>query len=210
MGLNARLKQFIESKGLTVQQFEIACGLSNGSVKRMGNYTKLSTLDRMSAAFPDLDTDWLRTGKKPDSVKNAVPFYDEEIFTGGYLQGTGLPLLQKVDDIKLPFLNVKDGDFAVQVRGRSMIDTEHPENSINDGAIVCLRPWTLRHIEWGERYAIATDMGYSIKYIVPSDKEDHIKCVPANKAENFAPYYIYKDDIIGIAKVTAIINLIIT
>lgn len=211
MGLNERLRQFIGIKGLTVQQFEKACGLSNGSVNKMGNYTRVETLEKISNIFPDLDIDWLRTGKKPtETIQGAVPFFDDEVFTGGGLQGTGAPLINKVDDVKLPFLKVRDGDFAIQVHGRSMIDTEHPENSINDGAIVCLRPWTLGHIEWGERYAIATSMGYSVKVLAQSDKENHLLCVPTNTAEHYTPYYIYKDDIIAIAKVTAVINFQLT
>lgn len=212
MGTQERIRQFIKSKGLTVQRFEQMCGLSNGSVKRIGNYVRNETLDKISNAFPDFDVVWARTGKKPDTIDGTIPFFDEEVFSGGYLQGTGGGLMtcNKVDDIKLPLISTKDGDFAVQVHGRSMIDTEHPENSINDGAIVCLRPWTLPHIEWGERYAIATSMGYSVKYLVPSDKDGFLKCVPANTEENFAPYYINIGDVIGIAKVTAIINLIIT
>lgn len=149
-------------------------------------------------------------GNMDEVVDNAMlPFFDEEIFTGGYLQGIGAPisLYQKIDDIKLPFLKVKDGDFAVQVHGRSMIDTEHPELSINDGAIICLRPWTESFIAYGERYAIATSSGFTVKYIAPSEDNDTIKCVPANKGENFAPFYINKVDVKGIARVTAIINL---
>lgn len=141
--------------------------------------------------------------------QDTIPFFDEEIFTGGLLQGTGdaISLSQKVDDVRLPFLKVKDGDFAVQVRGRSMIDTDHPELSINDGAIVCLRPWNENFIEYGERYAIATRSGFTVKYIAQSDKEGFVKCVPANKGENYAPYYISESDITGFAKVTAIINM---
>lgn len=210
MGLNERLRQFIESKGLSVQKFEILCGLSNGSVNKMGNYTRVQTLEKISNTFPDLDIDWLRTGKKPGSnIQGAIPYFDEEIFTGGYLQGTGSAVMdvQKIDDVKLPLLKVKDGDFAVQVHGRSMIDTEHPELSINDGAIICLRPWRERFIEYGERYAIATNSGFTVKYITESDREGYILCVPANKGEHFQPYYINVEDIIGFAKVTAIINV---
>lgn len=147
------------------------------------------------------------TNMKP--APGSLPFFDEEIFTGGFLQGTGdaISLAQKVDDVRLPFLKVKDGDFAVQVHGRSMIDTEHPELSINDGAIVCLRPWTENFIEYGERYAIATRSGFTVKYIAQSDKDGYVKCVPANKGENFAPYYINMSDITGFARVTAIINM---
>lgn len=210
MGINERLRLFIGSKKLTVQQFESLCGLSNGSVAKISDNVRTSTLEKISNFFPDLDIDWLRTGRKQgDKIVGALPFFDDEIFTGGYLQGTGSPLLEarKVDDVKLPFLRVKDGDFAVQVHGRSMIDTEHPELSINDGAIVCLRPWNESFIEYGERYAIATRSGFTVKYIAESDKEGFVKCVPANKGENFAPYYINVSDITGFAKVTAIINL---
>lgn len=149
------------------------------------------------------------TEDRTDSIPGAVPFFDDEIFSGGYLQGTGSAIMDanKVDDVKLPFLKVKDGDFAVQVHGRSMIDAERPELSINDGAIVCLRPWTENFIEYGERYAIATRSGFTVKYITPSEKEGYIKVVPANKTENFAPYYISVSDITGFAKVTAIINM---
>lgn len=210
MGTQERVRQFIEGKGLTVQKFEQICGLSNGSVNRMGNYTRAETLDKIANTFPDFDIDWVRTGKTlGNKIVGAMPFFDEEIFTGGYLQGIGSPLVEarKVDDVKLPFIKIKDGDFAVQVHGRSMIDTEHPELSINDGAIVCLRPWNESFIEYGERYAIATRSGFTVKYIAESDKEGFVKCVPANKGENFAPYYINMTDITGFAKVTAIINL---
>jgi transcriptional regulator with XRE-family HTH domain len=149
--------------------------------------------------------------EEPQTIdtKVAVPFFDDEIFTGGYLQGTGdnFSAYAHADVVRLPFLKVKDGDFAVQVHGRSMIDTEHPELSINDGAIVCLRPWRESFIEYGERYAIATRSGFTVKYIAESDREGYVKCVPANKEENFTPYYINENDITGIAKVTAIINL---
>ena len=150
-------------------------------------------------------------GDEPKEEQSGIPYFDEEIFTCGYLQGTGdgLSAVQKVDDVKIPFLKVREGDFAVQVHGRSMIDTEHPELSINDGAIICLRPWREDFIEYGERYAIATKSGFTVKYITSSDKDGYVKCVPANKGEHFEPYYINVCDITGIAKVTAIINFLI-
>lgn len=169
---------------------------------------KGETVENYCAKLESL-VDSVENTESPGLNHGAVPFFDDEIFSGGYLQGTGSALIEanKVDDVKLPFLKVKDGDFAVQVHGRSMIDTEHPELSINDGAIVCLRPWTENFIAYGERYAIATKAGFTVKYIAESDKEGFVKCVPANKGENFAPYYINVTDITGFARVTAIINM---
>ena len=62
MNLKDRLKEYISYKGLTVQRFEDAVGVANGSVNKMGDNTRMSTLDKISEAFPDLDMIWLRTG----------------------------------------------------------------------------------------------------------------------------------------------------
>jgi len=223
--LKDRLNDVIWKLRMTPNSFAIKANLSPSNMRKMLNGEQTIT-DRTLLKICDtygIDFDWLKSGDgelnlsetanavdtNGNKNENTLPFFDEEIFTGGYLQGEGAPIMsaQKVDDVKLPFLKVKDGDFAVQVHGRSMIDTEHPELSINDGAIVCLRPWTESFIAYGERYAIATKSGFTVKYIAESDKEGQVKCVPANKGENFSPYYINADDIIGIARVTAIINM---
>lgn len=220
-----RLKKVVKDSRMTPNSFANQAGIGPSNFRKM-LLGEQSITDRTLAKICDafsVNFDWLRDGEgepyadgdgnivdsKGNKIQGAIPFFDEEIFTGGYLQGSGGPIIEahKVDDVKLPFLKVKDGDFAVQVHGRSMIDTEHPELSINDGAIVCLRPWRERFIEYGERYAIATNSGFTVKYITESDREGYIKCVPANKGEHFQPYYINVEDIIGFAKVTAIINV---
>ena len=223
--MKERLKRLVRDARMNPNAFANQAGIAPSNFRKMlsgeQNITD-RTLAKISDAF-SVNYDWLKDGEgepyldgngdivdtNGNKNDNTLPFFNEEIFTGGYLQGTGSAIMDanKVDDVKLPYLKVKDGDFAVQVHGRSMIDTEHPELSINDGAIVCLRPWTEKHIEYGERYAIATRSGFTVKYIAESDKEGQVKCVPANKGENFSPYYINADDIIGIARVTAIINM---
>ena len=223
--MKERIKRLIRDARMNPNAFANQAGIAPSNFRKMlsGEQTITDrTLAKISDAFK-VNYDWLKDGvgepyidgngnivnTEGNKIQGAVPFFDEEIFTGGYLQGTGSAIMDanKVDDVKLPFLKIKDGDFAVQVHGRSMIDTEHPELSINDGAIVCLRPWTESFIAYGERYAIATKSGFTVKYIAESDKEGQVKCVPANKGENFSPYYINANDIIGIARVTAIINM---
>lgn len=223
--MKERLKRLVRDARMNPNAFANQAGIAPSNFRKMlsgeQNITD-RTLAKISDAF-SVNYNWLKDGEgepyldgngeivdtNGNKNENALPFFDEEIFTGGYLQGEGAPIMsaQKVDDVKLPFLKVKDGDFAVQVHGRSMIDTEHPELSINDGAIVCLRPWNENFIEYGERYAIATRSGFTVKYIAESEKDGYVKCVPANKGENFAPYYINMSDITGFARVTAIINM---
>ena len=220
-----RLNQLMKDLKLSPNSLAIQANISPSNMRKMllGEQTITDrTLGKICDAF-SVSFNWLKDGEgepyldgngnivntEGNKIQGTIPFFDEEIFTGGYLQGEGNAIcaFEKVDDVKLPFLRVKEGDFAVQVHGRSMIDTEHPELSINDGAIVCLRPWRENFIEYGERYAIATSSGFTVKYIAPSEKEGFIKVVPANKGENFAPYYINMSDITGFARVTAIINL---
>lgn len=63
MTLKDRILKFIEIKGITVQNFEQICGLSNAAVSKMGDNTRRSTLDKISKHFPDLNITWLLTGK---------------------------------------------------------------------------------------------------------------------------------------------------
>lgn len=57
------MRTFIESEGIYVADFERKCGLSNGSVAKMGDGTRRSTLDRISNAYPHLNVNWLLTGE---------------------------------------------------------------------------------------------------------------------------------------------------
>lgn len=62
MDLKDRILSFIDRKGLSVRDFERACGLSNGAVSKMGNDTRRSTLDKISTSFPDVNPEWLLAG----------------------------------------------------------------------------------------------------------------------------------------------------
>lgn len=63
MELRERLKVYLLSKHLSVKAFEEICKLSNGAVSKMGDNTRRSTIDKISAKFPDLNTVWLLTGE---------------------------------------------------------------------------------------------------------------------------------------------------
>jgi transcriptional regulator with XRE-family HTH domain len=63
MDITERLKEFIVSKGLSTRQFEKTAGLSNGTVSKITDSVRESTLVRISKSFPDLNTDWLMTGE---------------------------------------------------------------------------------------------------------------------------------------------------
>lgn len=63
MDLNARIYKYLEYKGITAKEMETRASLSNGAVSKMGDGTRRSTIDKVSNAFPDLNTAWLLTGE---------------------------------------------------------------------------------------------------------------------------------------------------
>lgn len=61
--LRDRLKEYLRYKGLKNKAFEVNVGLSNGALNKMGDNTRVETLDRISIKYPDLNMVWLRTGE---------------------------------------------------------------------------------------------------------------------------------------------------
>lgn len=70
--MKERLLQFIEYLGFTKAEFERKCGLSNGSVSKMGDNTRMSTIDAISNLYPELNIAWLRTGEG-SMIKSTTP-----------------------------------------------------------------------------------------------------------------------------------------
>lgn len=219
---NRRLFDLVnEYTGGNVSMFANSIGVKQQSVYRVFK------IDQRSGKYPSVSSDIKDAIKdkfgieysyyvnedeeepKLSKSNQSIPFFGEsEIVTAGILSGFGNALMAQdiTKVITMPMLDKKDGDFALQVRGRSMIDTVHPDQNINDGAIVVLRPWRESFIEWGEIYCIATRNGFVVKRLMPSDSDEKIVCVPSNDAE-YKPFDVYKSDITDIAKVKAIINL---
>lgn len=58
-----RIMLFIQMKGIKVGTFERMCGLSNGYLKSVNNSPSLSKIDKICETFPELNKDWLITGR---------------------------------------------------------------------------------------------------------------------------------------------------
>lgn len=77
MGVKDRLLEFIKYKGISQRLLEQQCGLSNGFVDKVGEGTRKSSLDKISAKYPELNILWLRTGYgemlyAPGAIPNEV------------------------------------------------------------------------------------------------------------------------------------------
>lgn len=60
--ISERLKHFISAQGLTIQEFEQMCNLSNGYVNNIRKGIGDEKLEQILEQFPSLNKDWLLYG----------------------------------------------------------------------------------------------------------------------------------------------------
>ena len=197
MDLKSRLIEFIDYKGLSVQSFELQCGLSNGAVSKMGNNTRRSTIDKISKSYPELNTNWLLTGEggmlldSIDSVPqksftNGVPYYNVD-FIGGFdivlNDQTAKP------EYLIDFKKYNEATCWCNVTGHSM------EPEITHGDIIALKKIEDKSfLPLGEVYAIVTKNGMrTIKRLGPSSDPKCYTLVPANKSPEYGIQELPKD-----------------
>ena len=179
--------------------------------------------EKIASSFPDLNITWLMTGEGDmlvndcgvaidvaanyDEQNVGVPFFDIEPAACGEFSGFGEAFTSNnlTSRIVLPDMKAKAGDIFIKTKGRSMVDYEHPELSIPEGAIVLIREWKENYIAWGELYCVMTRSGYAVKRLMPAADDVHVSCVSAD-SEHYPPYTIALSDIVGIARVIGILT----
>lgn len=213
--MNDRILALISYLGISISEFERSCGLSNGAVSKMGDNTRMATLDRISKTYPQVNMTWLRIGEgnmingeseptedslNVDCAKKEKDHQIEYIrLLPLYAQGGSLnDFTAAVSDYDCEMIisPVKGASFAMQVSGDSM-SPEYP----NGSRIVIKKIDETSFIEWGRAYVLDTNNGSVIKIIVPSDREDCIRCISINKDPIYAPFDVPKSSINGVYRV---------
>ena len=75
-GALIRIKQYLDLKGISVRAFELKCGFSNGSFAsqlKNGKTIGIDRLENILNAFPDINIEWLLTGKGSMAKTDTVP-----------------------------------------------------------------------------------------------------------------------------------------
>lgn len=213
--MNERILKFIEYLGISVSEFERNCNLSNGAVSKMGDNTRRSTVNKIYNVYPQLNTDWLLTGKgsmlndskaeleQPNTTNkteiDTLSDYETWLLPqkahGGSF--TNIPadsvLFQNCEKIVSP---IKSVDFAIGIHGDSMAP-EYPSGSrvlikkINHNAF----------IDWGKAYVIDTCNGVILKEVLKCEREGFITCHSINPDPKYADFDVSLDDIYGIYRV---------
>ncbi len=216
MNVSDRLKEYITYKGLKVAEYERIVGLSNGTVSSMTDNTRKSTYNRLSIASPDLNIEWLKTGKgemirsKPYPVNDFpprsasdiieeykgkeddyIPLLPIEAMAGtlqGFSEGVALESCRK---IKSP---VKGADWAIQISGDSM------EPDYRNGSYLYIRKMRGSFIPWGHTLVVDTYDGVVVKNIFPvENSKEYIEARSINP--KYPPFQIETSSILGFYRV---------
>ena len=212
MSLQDRIRQFISCIGLTVSEFEGKVGLSNGSVSKMGDGTRRSTIDKISNSFPELSKIWLLTGEG-EMLNTEVPTVEKPKQESEENEGKLIPLLPlsaeggsldgfdnlgvSLPDCEVIYSPIKDADMAITVSGKSM-EPDYPEGC----RVVVKRINHALFIEWGREYVLDTINGIVLKTLEPSDDPNFIRCTSLNPDQRrYAPFEIPKESVRGVYRV---------
>ena len=212
MSLQDRIRQFISYIGLTVSEFEGKAGLSNGSVSKMGDGTRRTTIDKISNSFPELSKIWLLTGEG-EMLTTDAPAVEQTKQENEEPDGKMIPLLPlsaeggsldgfdnlgvSLPDCEVIYSPIKDADMAITVSGKSM-EPDYPEGC----RVVVKRIDHALFIEWGREYVLDTANGIVLKTLEPSDDPNFIRCTSLNPDQRrYAPFEIPKESVRGVYRV---------
>lgn len=222
LDISARIKNYIESNGLTVNNFAQKVGIDPGNLRKMlqGKQTITSkTLQKISTTY-GINLEWLKTGNgeksklqeiagsvdsRMDNVEqpssdnlrriNAqlVPLIPVEAFAGSIARLLSDGVsAEKCRKIIAPMAGA---EMAIPVSGDSM------EPVIHDGAIIYLARINDRaFIPWGNIMVLDTENGALVKEVYPSPTDtDAVQVRSINP--KYPSYDIPKESIRGLYRV---------
>lgn len=206
---------YIEKKGITKYKFYQKTGITRGVLDQDTGMSE-ENIARFIAAFPEVSSDWLITGKGSmvrgveegiDIVNYSDVEYKEDI--------KGIPLMpiDAFAGLSRGEINVMDYecdrylipgcekcDFLMPVKGDSMVPL------YGSGDIVGCKMVPLKDIffQWNKVYVLDTSQGALIKRVEKGADADHILLVSDN--ESYGPFELSLDRINAIALVLCLIK----
>lgn len=82
--LQDRLRTFVGTLGISVQEFERQCGINAGTASRMSNKSYSTTFHKIQKSYPQLNMTWLKTGE--GAMLNPTPNIDVDLTMDGHSQ----------------------------------------------------------------------------------------------------------------------------
>ncbi|ADY51550.1 Peptidase S24/S26A/S26B, conserved region [Pseudopedobacter saltans DSM 12145] len=226
MGTLERIKQFIDSKGITNQKFEKEVGFSNGAFSSQLKNNRTIGVDKLEnilKKYPELNPIWALTGN--GDMLNMESLSEDNIVTYGekdkkreiqniplYSITASASILElfsdhnrtiPIDYIRIPNLPKCDG--AIYITGDSMYpllksgDMVFYKNILNKDNII-----------WGEMYVLYIDNDgdeyFFTKYLQKSERPGYVKCVSQNQHHQPVEFPIGSIKALAIVKASLRVN----
>ncbi len=184
MDAKDRIKEFIDYKGISINQFEQSIGASNGYWRKVKNISAKIVSDVLRV-YSELSADWVITGEgsmlRSEQLAQVsyeptigVPYYDVDFIAGFDQIFNDQTLLPAHNVVFKPF---EKATLWCNVTGHSM------EQKINHGDIIALKECTVDDVQYGEIYAVVLDTIRTVKILRKSEDPTKFRYVPVNKAE---------------------------
>lgn len=207
--IKANILKYLEFKGITKYRFYKESGITRGILDQNNGMSEENTA-RIIAYFPEINADWLITGRGEMLKRN-----NESDKLKLSSSKTGIPLIPMVamagfgssafEDVHIEhFYDVpefKQADFLMRIKGNSM----YPKYSSGD-IVACVMIKETLFFQWNKIYAIYTQsQGVLVKRVKKSTIANHILLISDNT--QYDPFDVPVSDILKIAIVVGVIRI---
>jgi phage repressor protein C with HTH and peptisase S24 domain len=188
--IKQNILRFIARINITPYEFYKKSGVTRGILSQNNGISE-DNIARFLALFPEVNTEWLLTGKgnmtktdlKTESIKDfsspsisdnpnlGKPYFDVD-FIAGFDEIINSQVTIPANNIIIQ--GFEQADMWCNVSGHSM------EPKISHGDIIALRKCTVEDIQYGEIYAVVMDTIRTIKIIRRSDDPEKLRFIPIN------------------------------
>ncbi len=215
-----RIKDFIDTKGISVSAFERSIGMSNASFgKSLKNGGAIGTdkLENILNTYPEINPNWLITGngsmlksdeqplpelKKMNSRHKGLPLIPMEAIAGFPAIDNDGVSFDDCQHYSIPEFEAKGANFLIRVSGDSMMPLY-----CNGDIIACRKIAEIHFFQWGGVYVLDTSQGVLVKYIEECGKNDDcILCVSENS--RYKPFPLPKSDIRSLSTIVGLLRLV--
>lgn len=216
-----RLQYYMQIKGINDNQLTVNAGLSIGLIgKARGSNKGMNAvnIEKILLAYPDLNSDWLLTGRgdmlkseatesqresmpavhAPENSREGIPLIPLSAMAGAF---TGETTVMEYECERYVIPAFKGADFLIQVKGDSMQPTYY-----SGDLVACQRvPMNDIFFQWNKTYVLDTAQGALIKRIMPGSDNSHVLIVSDNN--NYPPFELSKSQFHGVALVRGLVRL---
>ncbi len=222
-----RIKEYIDSKGITVAAFERSIGMSNASFgKSLKNKGAIGSdkIENILSTYSDLSPEWLLTGTgnmfksdtdksieahkvsvEPTKLSNkrkGIPLIPIDAVAGFPAADNDGVYMEDCEHYSIPEFEAKGANFLIRVSGDSMAPLYN-----NGDIIACRKISDILFFQWGSIYVLDTSQGALVKRVEEAeDDADSILCISENP--RFKPFHLPKSDIRSLSTIIGLVRLV--